>query len=140
MRYFVALLSSLLLVPAGAAAPRVEPGEWEFQVTMDTPGMPKNLPAMRHTSCLTRDNPVPRHTGPGGADCKVTQQGASGDAWTWTVQCRDRGTVSETRGKGVYRGSTMEATQVTTVTNAGKPVQTMTHRMTGRRIGPCNAK
>jgi len=134
--------AALLVAPAIAlpAGPRVDAGEWEFETTMDLPGAPKGMPAMRFTSCLSQDNPVPRQAGPKSGDCKVAQQGASGDTYTWTVQCRDKNMASETKGKGVYRGATMEGVQTITFSQSGAPARTMTQKMTGKRVGPCRSK
>jgi glutamyl-tRNA synthetase len=52
-----------------------------------------------------------------------------------TTLCQHGKTVSETRGKGTYRGSTMQAMQTTAMDG-----QTMTMTITGRRIGPCTTK
>lgn len=73
----------------------------------------------------------------GSANCDVKHKKMTGDTAEWTVRCTDKDMVSETTGKGIYRGNTMEAKQTTTMTQAGGAPQTMTHTVTGRRVGPC---
>ena len=132
-------LASLAVGATAAAAPRVEAGEWEFNMKMDMPGMSANMPAMTYKSCMEQDNPVPPQAQPqkGKADCAVKQKKTTGDTAEWTVRCSDGGMVSETTGKGTYRGNIMEAKQSTTMTKDGGAPQTMTHTITGRRVGPC---
>lgn len=130
---------SLFGIASAAAGPRIEAGEWEFKMKMDMPGMPANMPAMSYKSCMQQDNPVPPQAQKdnASADCDVKHQKMSGDTAEWTVRCTDKDMVSETKGKGTYRGNTMEAKQTTTMTKAGGAPQTMTHNMTGKRVGPC---
>jgi hypothetical protein len=124
----------LIAFTAHAQSPRIDEGEWEFQSRMEMPGVPANMPAQTFKACMSHDNPVPQgaNTGPGGERCKTTHQFVSSDSATWTVRCARGNEVSEVKGKGTYRGSTMEATQ--TFAAGGK---TATMRITGRRIGPC---
>lgn len=135
----ISFLASFAVIATAAAGPRIEAGEWEFKMKMDMPGMPANLPAMSYKSCMEQDNPVPPQAQQqkGKADCAVKQKKMTGDTAEWAVRCTDGGMVSETTGKGRYRGNTMEAKQTTTMTKDGAAPQTMTHTMTGRRVGPC---
>jgi hypothetical protein len=131
----LAIAAGLLIALAShAASPRIDEGEWEFQSKMDMPGMPPNMPAQTFKACMSKDNPVPQgvNAGPGDQSCKTTHQFVSSDTATWTVRCTRGDRVSETKGKGTYRGSTMEATQTFAMRG-----QTATTKITGRRVGPC---
>lgn len=125
--------SLLLVLSSHAASPRIDEGEWEFEAKLDIPGMPANMGTQRFKNCLNKNDPVPRGVDKKQDDsCKTTHQFVSSDTATWTVRCTHGYQVSETKGKGTYRGDTMEATQTTTTGG-----QAMSIKMTGRRIGPC---
>ena len=131
------IAAGLLFALPAHAAPDIAEGEWEFTSEMNMPGMPMKMPPQVFRSCMNQNDPVPRgaNRGPGDQSCKTTHQFVSANTATWTVRCEHGGSVSETKGKGTYSGSTMEATQTTAMQG-----QTMTMKMTGRRVGPCKSK
>ena len=90
----IGFVASFAIGATEVAGPRIEAGEWEFNMKMDMPRMPANTPAMTYKSCMEQDNPVPPQAQPknGKADCAVKQK-MTGDTAEWTVRCSDGGPV-----------------------------------------------
>lgn len=125
---------ALFTLPAYAVSPNIDAGEWEYESKMDIPGMPANMATRTFKACMDKDNPVPRGVqNRDDGSCKATHKTVSRDTVSWTVRCTHGNRVSETKGTGTYRGSTMNATQIVDVGDG----KTMTINFTGRRIGPC---
>lgn len=125
---------ALFTLPAYAVSPNIDAGEWEYQWKMEVPGMPANMATRTLKACMDKNNPVPRGVqNRDDGSCKTTHKVVSRDTVSWTVRCTHGNGVTETKGKGTYRGSTMNATQIIDVGGG----QTMTMNITGRRIGAC---
>lgn len=134
------LLGSLL--PAtwvAAAKPNFQEGQWEYEVKMDMPGMPANMPPMKYSQCLTHKDVVPQPP-QGQADCKNLSHKVNGDTVTWRVQCQQGETRMEGQGSATYKAERMQATIKNTMTSRGQPAPfTSTSHITGRRVGACKA-
>lgn len=136
MKLYAHALVFLLVAPSitFAAAPNINPGEWEFEMKMK--GMPKNVPAKKFRTCMDRSNPVPED----GASydnkaCKTNYQFMSSESATWTATCKIGNGTMTTQGKGTYQGDKMEVAQTTSMGG-----QTFTMAYSGRRVGVCPGK
>jgi len=114
-------------------------GLWEITTKMEMPGMPMQMPARKHTQCLTKKNMlktmVPKEQTQE-EECKITDQKISGNTMTWIMKCSGKDAM-EVTGKTTYHGDTFEGT-ITMISNdpeEGK--MKMINHISGRRIGEC---
>jgi len=114
-------------------------GLWEITTRMEMQGMPMQMPARKHTQCLTKKNMlktmVPEEQDKE-EECKITDTETSGNTVTWVMKCSGEDTM-EVTGKTTYHGDTFEGT-ITMISNdpeEGK--MEMINHISGRRIGEC---
>jgi Protein of unknown function (DUF3617) len=93
-----------------------------------------NAPMVR-TACIDAANPIPAE-----AQCKLDRVDRHGSVVTWAMTCNSpRGPILSA-GAGRYAGDTMEATLTARVPSPnGQPVDSP-GRISGRYLGPCDAK
>ena len=141
----------LTIVLAGAssvpsrAADEIKAGKWQFTTLMQLPGAAQSPPGvqasaggnapMTRTACIDAANPIPAE-----AQCKLDRVDRHGNAVAWAMTCNTpRGPILSA-GSGRYAGDTMEATLTARVPGpTGQPVDSP-GRITGRYLGPCDAK
>jgi len=129
-----ALFALLLAAATPALAQGMEPGEWEFQIVVTAPGMPKPQP-MAYRHCVTREqanDPLRWGGNPSQpTDCQITTLKKGPDAVSWQMACPSTG-MQGTGSARFGRGSMQSETQV----GGGSSVDLRT-KTTGRRLGPC---
>ena len=129
-----ALLALLLAAATPALAQVMEPGEWEFQIVITAPGMPKPQP-MSYRHCVTAEqakDPLRWGGNPSQpTDCQITTLKKGPDAVSWQMVCPSTG-MKGTGSARFGRGSMQSETQV----GGGSSVELRT-KTTGRRLGPC---
>jgi hypothetical protein len=130
-----ALLALVLVAATPALAQEtMEPGEWEFQIVITAPGMPKPQP-MAYRHCVTAEqakDPLRWGGNPSQpTDCQITTLKKGPDAVSWQMVCPSTG-MKGTGSARFNRGSMQSETQV----GGGSSVDIRT-RTTGRRLGPC---
>ena len=130
---------------ASRAADEIKAGKWEFTTQMQLPGAAQPPPGVQpsvggsapmiRTSCIDAANPIPAE-----GQCKLDRVDRHGGAVTWAMTCNTpRGPILSS-GSGRYAGDTMEAALTARVPSPnGQPVDTP-GRITGRYLGPCDAK
>jgi hypothetical protein len=132
------LIGSMLALSATCAlAQQMEPGEWEFTNTMNSPMLPQPQ-SMTMKKCITKDDvsDPARWQGKPETDCKMTPKGKSGDSFSWEMSCPKsgmRGTGMVRYGKGTVEGETKMSSSA-----QGQSFEMMT-KMKGRRLGPCKS-
>ena len=138
------IFASASSVPS-RAADEVKAGRWEFTTQMQLPGAAQPPPGVQpsaggtapmiRTSCIDAANPIPAE-----GQCKLDRVDRHGGVVTWTMTCNSpRGPILSA-GSGRYAGDTMEATLTARVPGpSGQPVDSP-GRITGRYLGPCDAK
>jgi len=132
------LIGSMLALSATCAlAQQMEPGEWEFTNTMNSPSLPQPQ-TMTMKKCIAKgDASDPsRWQGKPEPDCKMTPKGKSGESYSWEMSCPKsgmRGTGTVRYGKG-----TVESETKLNSSAQGKSFEMLT-RMKGRRLGPCKS-
>lgn len=129
------VLLALALSAAGAAhAQAMEPGEWEFQIVITAPGMPKPQ-AMSYRHCVTKEqanDPLRWGGNPSQpTDCRITTLKKAPDAVSWKMECPGTG-MNGVGSARFGRGSMQSETQV----GGGSSVDLRT-KTQGRRLGPC---
>ena len=141
------LLAAFLagIAPSAAhAADAVKAGKWEFTTQMEMPAQqappggqpaPGNGQPMTRTACIDPVHPIPVDQ-----QCKLDNMHRSGDAVTWAMTCEmAQGPVHST-GSARYAGDTMEAKLTARVPSPnGQPIDAP-GRITGRYLGPCDAR
>ena len=131
-----AILISLSTASA-QAAPNLTDGLWEITSRLDTPGMPANLPPVKHSQCLSSKDAVPQKPEKA-QDCKIANLKQDGDGISWAIQCRSVEGALDSSGKATYRGLSMEGAMAMTVKDKnGKDVMKMNYRISGKRVGDC---
>jgi len=122
------------------AGTNMHEGLWEITTKTEIQGMPMQMPARKHTQCLTKENML-KSTVPKEQDqkeeCKITRDTKiSGNTVTWTMKCSGKDAVKAV-GKTTYHGDTFEST-ITMISNdpeEGK--MKMIQHISGKRIGEC---
>jgi hypothetical protein len=117
----------------------MRPGNWEVTVKMNVPGLPMDMPPIKHNECVTAamlkdpQSAVPKGgvTGEGANDCRVSDYKLAGNTATWRLTCTKPTPITGT-GEIVYAGDTYKGTM--TLDMAG---QKMAMSYDARRIGDC---
>ena len=137
------ILLTLVLATAisatSQAADEIKGGKWEFTTQMQSP--PGVQPAaggnapMTLATCIDAANPIPAE-----GQCRLDHTDRHDSLVTWAMTCNSPRGPIVSAGSGRYAGDTMEATLTARVPGPnGQPVDTP-GRITGRYLGPCDAK
>ena len=117
------------------SGPDMQEGLWEITTQVHMQGM--SLPPMTQTQCMTKENMVPKGSAEQSQGCEITDTEISGDTVTWVMSCPSaRGETTGT-GRITYHGDTFEGDFTMKDPGSGSEITT---RMTGKRIGECNAR
>lgn len=156
----VLLLLALPAAPPARAADTIRPGKWEYTVTARLPNLPPppgatapgngQLPAgggmtATHASCLESSDPVAELSKPRGPNaaqsrCRVEKMNRTGNAVSWVTSCTTPDGTSRSEGTAHYTGDLMEADTKTRTTRQNGPPLEVTNHVTGRYLGPCDAR
>ena len=128
------LLTSLSISFAGST-PNLKEGKWEITIKTEMEGMPMNMPAVKNTQCLTKDDYVPKNSQPG-QECEISDTKISGDTVTWAMKCNGRGGEIKGTGKITYKGDTFSGEMIINMSGANN--MKITNKMNGRRLGDCD--
>jgi hypothetical protein len=136
-----------LMVAGAAQAEPVDmnPGEWQITTTVKIEGMPagspmpSQLPPQVVERCLTQEDLVPKPEQQAQQQCKITEQEVIGDTVKWTMTCdapeggaKGSGTGTITYSRETLKGAFIMKTQV-----PGMGEMTMSSKIEGKRLGPC---
>ena len=124
-------VASLFVSPTQAAEINMEPGMWEWSMTMEMPGMPMAIPPAVDSSCTTRDDLIPKTTGEN-KDCKMLENQVTGNSVQWKMECNSAGSKALSDGEMTYAGTTANGKIM--VSTQG---MVMTTKVKGRRTGAC---
>ena len=142
------LLAALVagVVPAAArAADAVKAGKWEFMTQIQLPAVPQPAagtqpgPAggqpMTRTACIDSAHPIPVD-----AQCKLDSMRQTGVTVTWAMTCNSPRGPIQSAGSARYAGETMQAKLTARVPSpSGQPIDAP-GQITGRYLGPCDAR
>lgn len=123
-------------VSATPSRPDVHPGLWEISVTMNVPGMPIALPAIKQQHCVTRHDLVPPTTQPG-QQCQLLDHSVSANTVTWNMACKEGETVMHGHGTVTYTADEFKGQVEMTMQGGTGNAMHMTSSLSGRRIGEC---
>ena len=133
MRQTVVLFTLVLLCASGtaySAGVDMKEGEWEISTETTMEGMPMPPMAGRSTSCLTREDPVPKSDKD--KDCKMAKLKVVGNTVSWRMECKK----AEGEGEITYRGSAYKGNFRMKMVEAGR-MMTMNTKLAGKYLGPC---
>lgn len=123
----------------GFAGVDLHEGLWEITTKMEMQGMPMQMPARKHTQCLTKKNMlkmmVPKEQDQD-QECKITDQKVSGDTVVWTMKCSGEDAM-EITGKTTYHGDTFEGTITMISNDPDEGEMKMINHISGKRVGEC---
>ncbi len=134
-----ALCAAYAAPDARAANVNVHEGKWETTMEMKMEGMNFPIPPVKATQCITKDDLVPKEKEKEDK-CKVKNQKITGNTVTWSMECEDRGTKTESQGEITYTGEGYHGTMRMKSTDKSGQTMVATGKMTGRRVGPCTGK
>lgn len=127
------LVAAALAAPAFAAEPKspVTPGEWQWSMQMEVPGMPFKMPPVKFTHCVTEEDAksaIPQNQKD--KDCKIGEYEVDGQTIRWTVDCPKQ----KMKGKGEI---TYTDDSMTGKMEMDADGQKMSTNYTGKRLGAC---
>ena len=132
----VGIMFSLSLAGLAFGEPDMKDGMWEMTMKTEMPGMPREMPPMKFTQCLTKKNLVPQKKEKN-EDCKMISTKVDGNTVTWVVQCRMKEGTMDGTGKITYKGNGFDGVMKMVMNSKDTGKMEMSHQMTGRRIGDC---
>jgi Protein of unknown function (DUF3617) len=133
---FAAFLAGIV-PPAARGAEEIKSGEWQFTTHIQLPGtaQPADHQDMTRTACVNSANPIPAD-----AQCKIDNLHRNGGVVTWEMTCSSPVGPVQSAGSARYAGNSMQATLTTRIPGPnGKPTDAP-GTITGRYLGPCDAK
>jgi hypothetical protein len=133
----VAALCALLL-PAGAAALEVQPGLWEFQITIQGGLMGNQV--VTQQQCLQETDLDPSMFSTTMGPCSIGRIDESSTGLRWDFSCNLQGMESSGAGTMTAVGDTVRGTVSLTMAmpaQAGGQQFTLTNTWAGRRVGDC---
>ena len=125
------ILLTAISITFAASGPNIKEGLWEITTKTKIPGM--EMPPMKHTQCITKNDLVPQSSQPG-QECKITETKVIGNTVTWTMQCKTQGGEMKGTGKITYSGDSFEGTIIISMPQANMKITT---HISGKRIGDC---
>jgi len=129
----IVILFAIISISFAGSVPDMQEGKWEITSKMEVPGMPMEMPSVKNTQCLTKEDFVPQSSQPG-QDCKFSQVNVTGNTVTWTMLCNSQGDEMKGVGEMIYRGNSFEGTIKMTSSQSNME---MTNHIKGHRIGDC---
>jgi hypothetical protein len=126
-----ALVVLIIGISSSAEEPSIEPGMWEWSVTMEMPGMPFQMPPTTYSSCITKEDLVPNQTD-STQQCKMLHNKATKSGVEWKIECTSEAGKTLSIGKIAYKSTTAKG-KIEIQTNG----MNMTSKIDGRRTGVC---
>ncbi len=133
-KYFALTLILMAFTSANADVDLHE-GMWEITSKIEMSGIPVQIPEMKVSQCISKENIIPETNKKVSEHCTISEQKIEGNTVTWKMNCAGK---MESQGSITYHGDTFEGliTTQTEVPNMG--MMTMTIQLTGKRTGECN--
>lgn len=128
---FIILMAAISITCADSG-PNMKEGLWEITTKMQMQGM--NMPPVKHTQCITKNDLVPQGSGQPGQECQITDVKVNGNTVKWTMKCTGQGGNVKGTGEITYSGDTFKGTMTISIPQANME---MTNHLSGKRIGNC---
>lgn len=135
------IVAALALVASGgissAAGLQIEPGEWEFETTTQSPMTPQPTTKTRR-QCVTESDADPLAAMTADSKCTISDRTTSGNTLTWKMSCADTGGPSmQGEGRLTADGDTAQG-QMTMRASFGGQTMEMKQTWKGKRLGDCS--
>jgi hypothetical protein len=127
------LLFVLASICFADSVPDMREGKWEITTQVEMPGMPTNMPPMKTTQCLTKNDLVPQNSQPG-QECSFPETKVTGNKVTYTMECKGKGGEMKGEGEITYSKDTFKGIMKMKMPQANME---MISHMEGRRVGAC---
>jgi len=114
------------------SGPNMKEGLWEITTKMQMQGM--DMPPVKHTQCITKNDLVPQGSQQPGQECEITDVKTSGNTVTWTMKCTGQGGEVIGTGEITYSGDSFKGTMSISMPQANME---MSSHLSGKRIGSC---
>lgn len=136
IRVAAATAAALMAWLPPALAQQAEPGDqWEVTTEMQMPGMGMSMPARTQKVCSPRNASEPAGVPePEDSECESYDVERSGTTTRWKMRCTGKQPVTGT-GEITYQGRDAYTGQMTMNMDG----QSMTTKMSGKRVGECDA-
>jgi hypothetical protein len=131
MKTIFAVLALAVIPAALAAEPNMQPGNYDYTVKMEIPGMPFAMPPQKFQHCITQDDVAKgkQYENQGNQDCETKNLKQSAGKASFDIACKDGTTGS---AEYTFTGDGMSGK--TLMTKEGHP---MTMNMSAKRAGDC---
>jgi hypothetical protein len=125
------VLLGLVATTHAFAAEQMKPGNYEYTMKMEMPGMPFAMPAQTFQNCLKQEDvdSGKQFNDKQNKDCEVKNLKQAAGKASFDVACKDG-----TTGKADYTFSDTQMSGKTVMTREG---QAMTMNMAAKRVGDC---
>jgi hypothetical protein len=126
-------LCGLLATTVSGQGPMRE-GRWEITMQMQMPNMPVQMPPMKNTQCITKEQlqdpskGLPSASASANNSCTVSDYKADGNKVIWKMACPDMTGTGEITFKGDTYDGLMKVTS-----SQGE----MSMKMSAKRLGDC---
>jgi len=110
-------------------------GLWEITTKMEMVGMPMQMPATKHTQCITKEKMIPQKENDKD-NCKMVKQEIEGDTVKWVMECSGKN-VMKVEGKTTYHGDTFEGIITIKVNDPQTAEMKIINHVTGKYVGVC---
>ena len=126
------ILIAAISISCVDSGPNMKEGLWEITTEMKMQGM--DMPPVKHTQCITKNDLVPQGSQQPGQECEIIDVKTSGNTVTWTMKCTGQGGNVKGAGEITYSGDSFKGTMTISMLQANME---MTSHLSGKRIGNC---
>ncbi len=126
------ILMVAILVSCADSGPNMKEGLWEITTKMQMQGV--DMPPVKHTQCITKNDLVPQGSQQPGQECEIIDVKTNGNTVTWTMKCTGQGGDVTGTGEITYSGDSLKGTMTISMSQANME---MTSHLNGNRIGNC---
>jgi hypothetical protein len=134
------IMSGLWASGSAGADLDMKEGKWETTSETVMEGMPYQMPVQKSTHCVTRKEMIPMSS-EDRERCKILSQNVRGNTITYKMKCTDKEGIADIEGETTYadNGTSYRGNTSMKVTDKKGKATTMKMKVTGRRIGECDA-
>jgi len=135
MKILLIAMLCLLPVASASAGSGFQAGEWEITSTTKMPGMPVSAPPITFRQCMQEEDSMAQQSSEN-SGCRMLEQQKTGDTLSWKVRCDSEQGRADISGRLTWSGDSMQGI-TTMTTDQGGQQMSITTRMQGNRLGPC---
>ena len=126
------ILMAAISTSCADSGPNMKEGLWEITTKMQMQGM--DMPPVKHTQCITKNDLVPQGSQQPGQECEIIDVKTNGNTATWTMKCTGQSGEVIGTGEITYSGDSFKGTMTILIPQANIE---MTSHLSGKRIGKC---